>query len=79
MNQVKKTAVDQFMYLDRWVNKAHFRAFMYNVDGVQKLANSHAEYEAMTASGLWFATKPEPKPEKVATKGKKHGPVCATS
>jgi hypothetical protein len=81
MDQSKKNAnaVDQFMYLGRWTNKAHFRAFVYNIEGGQQLAGSYPEFEKMIASGLWFAAKPEPKPEKVAEKGKRNGPVRANS
>ncbi len=49
----------QFVYLDRWVNKAYFRTFVYNDKGEQKLANSYEEYESLTQSGVWFASKPD--------------------
>ena len=48
----------QFQYLGKWVDKENFRAFLYNEKGEQKLANSYKEYESLTASGLWFASKP---------------------
>ncbi len=56
MNQTKKEVHGQVLYKDRWVDKSHFRAFVYNVTD-QKLANSFNEYEQMIASGLWFNTK----------------------
>lgn len=61
MDQSRKKAekVDQFLYQDRWVNKAHFRAFVYDKKGDQKLANSYDEFEALTTSGIWFGSKPE--------------------
>lgn len=49
----------QFQYLGRWVDKENFRAFLYNHKGEQKLADSYKDYESMTASGLWFASKPD--------------------
>jgi hypothetical protein len=64
MDQSKKKANPnthdgQVMYLDRWVDKNTFRTFVYDRDGNQKLANSYAEFEALTQSGIWFASKPE--------------------
>lgn len=49
----------QFQYLGRWVDKKHFRAFVYNKDGSQKLADSYEEFEDLVTSGIWFATKDE--------------------
>jgi hypothetical protein len=49
----------QFLYLNRWVDKKSFRAFVYNEKGEQKLANSYAEFETLTNSGVWFASKPD--------------------
>jgi hypothetical protein len=51
----------QFMYLGRWVDKSTFRAFVYDAQGNQKLANNYNDYERLTGSGEWFAVKPEPK------------------
>ena len=62
MDQTKKRITpksDQFLYLERWVDKAHFRAFVFDKDGEQKLANNHAEFEKLTTSGIWFASKEE--------------------
>ena len=47
----------QFQYLGRWVNKEHFRAFVYNEKGEEKLANSYNEFQSLTTSGIWFASK----------------------
>lgn len=61
MDQSKRKAqkIDQFLYQDRWVDKAHFRAFVYDRSGNSKLANSYQEFEDLTTSGIWFASKPE--------------------
>ncbi len=55
----KKLALNnqQVLYLGRWVNKEHFRTFVYNEKG-QRLANSYDEFEELIGSGLWFAEKP---------------------
>jgi hypothetical protein len=55
----KNQKVDQFLYLNRWVDKAHFRAFVYDRFGNAKLANNYQEFEDLTTSGIWFASKPE--------------------
>ncbi len=56
INQEKSKEVGQFEYLGRWVDKKHFRAFVYN-QIENKLAASYEEYERLIASGLWFPTK----------------------
>ena len=53
MNQEKKQASPQVNYNGRWVDKEHFRAFVYSTTE-QKVANSYKEYEELIASGLWF-------------------------
>ncbi|CAB4133971.1 hypothetical protein UFOVP265_58 [uncultured Caudovirales phage] len=62
MDQSKKrtSTVEQFQYLGRWVDKSYFRAFVYDKNGQQKLANNYNEFESLTDSGIWFASKPEP-------------------
>lgn len=55
-NKKEKKIIDQVMYLDRWVERQHFRAFVYN-EKEQKLANSYTEFESLIASGLWHAEK----------------------
>lgn len=57
MNQEKKKAASpQVFYNDRWVDKNHFTAFVYNATE-QRLAKSYQEYETYIATGLWFDTK----------------------
>lgn len=67
MNQsIKKSSkADQFLYLDRWVDKASFRAFVYDRSGNSKLASNYKEFEDLTTSGIWFASKPELSPPPV--------------
>jgi len=65
---IKNPHEGQFQYLGRWVNKEHFRAFVWNENGEQRLAESYKEFESLTASGVWFASKPVP----VASKERKH-------
>jgi hypothetical protein len=61
MPKVVKKEFDegQFEYLGRWVNKEHFRAFVYNDKGEEKLADSYNEYLTLTSNGIWFASKPD--------------------
>lgn len=59
MNQTKPKGIGgQFLYLGKYVDKAHFRAFVYNSKG-EKLANSYEEFESLISSGLWFVSKEE--------------------
>ena len=46
----------QVLYNDRWVDKKHFRAFVYN-GKEQKLANSYQEYSDLISSGVWFVSR----------------------
>jgi hypothetical protein len=57
LSRIKNSHVGQFQYLDRWVDKKNFRAFVYDRKGNEKLANSFDEFESLIASGLWFASK----------------------
>lgn len=50
----------QVLYQGKWIDKVHFRTFVYNNEG-QKLANSYDEYSSLIESGLWFSTKEEVK------------------
>jgi len=59
MVALKDKQEGQFQYLDRWVDKQHFRAFVYNEKGEQKLANDYKEFESLMASGIWFSSKPD--------------------
>lgn len=45
------------VYLGKVVDKAHFRVFVYAVDGTKKLVESWDDYERAMESGLWFSTK----------------------
>ncbi len=56
MNQEKVKKANQVFYNDRWVDKDHFTAFVYNATE-QRLAQSYKEYETLIATGLWFDTK----------------------
>jgi hypothetical protein len=47
------------LYNGRYVDKHTFRAFVYNKDGEEKLANSHDEYKGLVSSGIWFSTRSE--------------------
>ena len=66
MSNVKKLNREesQFEYKGRWVNKAHFRAFVYNEKGDQQLAKSHEQFERLIGSGIWFASKPDASPKR---------------
>lgn len=43
----------QFLYRGKWVDKKHFRAFVYG-DDVSTVANSYEHYVELIATGLWF-------------------------
>ena len=59
MNQEKRiSAAGQVLYNDKWVDKKHFRAFVYNTKE-QKLANTYEEFERMISSGIWFVSQLE--------------------
>lgn len=57
MNQTQEKE-PQVNYLGRWVDKKHFRTFVYNKTE-QKLATSYDEYLKLIESGLWFSQKEE--------------------
>ncbi len=44
------------IYLGRIVDKNHFRAVVYGMNGEKKLVKSWDEFEAAMESGLWFST-----------------------
>lgn len=84
MDRPQKKAIvtknlDDIMYLGRWVSKQGFRTFVYDENGMQKLANSYPEYEEMIATGLWFAEKPSNKPEIQSMRAKKDGSLRSNS
>lgn len=68
---------EQFLYLNRWVNKKGFCAFVYNQFDEQKLASSYEEFIKLIESGIWFSSKPEKRdfsvPLKEVKGAKKHG------
>lgn len=51
----------QFLYCGRWVNKAHFRAYVYGKD-IKTIANSYDDYTAYIATGVWFDDPPVNEP-----------------
>lgn len=64
LKNIKDPHAGQFLYLDRWVDKETFRAFVYDKNCNEKLADSYQEFEELTTSGIWFASKPVPKERK---------------
>jgi hypothetical protein len=52
--------VEYVVYQGRNIPKEGFRAFVYSIDGQQKLVNSWAEYQTEIRSGLWFSKKEFP-------------------
>ena len=60
---------DCFLYCGRMVPKEGFRAYVYAIDGAQKLVNSYQEFEEVVSSGIWFPQKPTDE-EKVKPKKK---------
>lgn len=77
-SKIKNAETGQFQYLNRWVDKANFRAFVYNKLGEKKLANSHDEFESLISTGLWFASKPINE-EKVIKMRKPKDALCSAS
>lgn len=78
MDQLKNNVEKQVMYLGRWVNREHFRAFVYRKSEGNtielKLAESYAEFESLIASGTWFdSTESIPKMGIEKTRKSKHG------
>jgi hypothetical protein len=61
---MKKDQSEQFLYLGRWVDKKGFRAFVYDKDGNETLANSYPEFEKLTSSGIWFASREDASPKR---------------
>jgi hypothetical protein len=66
MSNVKKINREesQFQYLGKWVNKDHFRAFVYNDKGEKQLAKSYQHFEQMIGSGVWFAEPVDASPKR---------------
>lgn len=68
----KNQDVSQVLYQGRWVNRDHFRAFVYN-EKEQKIANSYDEYTKLIESGLWFSSKEDIGKEAKPSRKPKHG------
>jgi len=66
MSNVKKLNREEseFQYKGRWVKKEHFRAFVYNDKGEQKLAGSYPQFEQLIGSGIWFASPVDASPKR---------------
>lgn len=47
----------QILYLGRWVDRAGFRTFVYNMTD-KLLAKSYDDYCKLIESGIWYAEKP---------------------
>lgn len=54
MKENNEKSKKQVMYLGRWVDKEHFRAFVYKSAKEMKLARSYDEFENLLATGVWF-------------------------
>lgn len=83
MNQKLKNIKDihsgQFQYLDRWVDKKTFRAFVYDKNGNEKLADTYDEFLELTSSGIWFDKKPEITLEITPKTRKTRDVICSAS
>lgn len=56
-------------YDNRIVPKEGFRAFIYNVDGERRMANSWNEFQSYVQTGTWFSTKEAAEKQKSKKKG----------
>jgi hypothetical protein len=65
IKHLKDPHAGQFQYCGRWVDKKTFRAFVYDKEGNECLANSYNEFEQLTTNGIWFASKPQRKKKDV--------------
>lgn len=54
---LKDLEKNKVFYIDRWINKEHFRVFVYGKNEDTKLANSYEEYNKLISSGEWFTEK----------------------
>jgi len=71
LKNIKDPHAGQFQYQDRWVDKNTFRAWVYDKNGEQKLANSYKEFEELTSSGIWFSKQVQEEPVVVKTRKQK--------
>ncbi len=70
----------QVPYLGRWVDREHFRAFVYDRNSQQKLAKSYDEFERLIASGIWFDSLDNlPRNEVKPSRKNKHEPAITVS
>ena len=59
MKQVSKDDIaQQVFYMGRWVDKKHFRVFVYKSDGTERLVNSYDEFMELISSGVWDEKMP---------------------
>lgn len=56
-SQTKSLNEPQVPYMGRFVNPKFFRAFVYNKDGEETLANSWDEFKKLISSGEWFESR----------------------
>ncbi len=50
---------EEVIYNGRAISKEHFRAFVYGVEGQQKLVKSWDEFQTHMSTGIWFSSKEE--------------------
>ena len=79
MKENNSNAKKQVWYLGRWVDREHFRVFVYKQGNEKKLANSYDEYEKLLATGLWFDSIESLPKEDSRTRKSKHGATVAVS
>lgn len=48
--------IDHVLYQGRMVPKHSFRAFVYNTQGEQRLAQNWTDYQQLMDSCVWFST-----------------------
>lgn len=72
MKKDKPDLDKQIKYLGKWVNREHFRVFVYNAEG-QTLAKNAEEYESLIHSGLWFDSVENIPKVSVKIRKSKHG------
>lgn len=58
-NQREPIAGKQVLYQGRLVDRDTFRAFVYDAEGTQVLAQNYDEYQKLVGSGIWFSTQAE--------------------
>ena len=66
MRKLFKSNVEMVPYLGKNVPRKHFRAFIYDAEGEQKLVNCWEDFSKLVSTGNWFAEKPEKKVHRTA-------------